>query len=138
MATFLVNKINEDRSFGEATKMSFILHNLQIIGTEYKEGFLLEMMQTRLPYIVQVCICGRYVTYIEVSKYEDEAVMWFFDLNNDDDAALDAAKKIKERWISRQYSNWFMEEYTKLKRHYQENYAAAELLQSETLGLVAN
>lgn len=138
MTRFLVNKLSEDKLFGETSQVSTIFHNLTIIGHEYKEGFLVELKEARVPYVIQICICGRFVTYIEVATSLKEGVMQFYDFNNDMDAALDAAAKIKEKCVSSYYFHWFMEEAYKLKEVYPDNYNAAELILAENAGLVLN
>lgn len=138
MAIFLVNKISEDGLIGETDQIKTILHNLMIIGPKYKEGFMKLVEGTRLSYIVQICICGRFVTYIEVSRDLKEGIMQFYDLKNDNDLALDAAAIIQDRWYGRTYFNWFMESFEQLKSVYSDNYAAAELFLVENAGLLLN
>lgn len=118
--------------------METIFHNLSLIGHEYKEGFLIELKEVRVPYVIQICICGRFVTYIEVAISLREGLMQFYDFHNDMDEALDAAAKIKEKWASSFYFHWFMEEAYKLREVYKDNYAAAELIMVENAGLVLN
>lgn len=137
-AKFLVNKLSEDKLSGETDQVSTIFHNLTIIGNQYKEGFLVELKEARVPYVVQICICGRFVTYIEVATTLKEGLMRFYDFSEDMDAALDAAKEIKERLFSPFYSHWFMEEAYKLKEVYKDNYDAAELILADNAGLVLN
>jgi len=138
MAKFLINTMSEDGLIGSATQMNEILHNLMIVGSEYKEGFMKLVEESRLPWVVQVCICGRFVTYIEVNKNLKEGIMQFFDLQNDNDLALDAARTIQYRWFGTTYPNWFMEEFSKLKEVYSDNYSAAELTLVENAGLLLN
>jgi hypothetical protein len=138
MAKFLVNTLSEDGLTGETNRMDEILHNLMIIGPKYREGFMQLVEETNLPYIVQICVCGRYITYIEVTKNLKEGVMRFYDLNNDNDLALDAAKSIQENWFGTYYFNWFMELFEQLKPHYSDNYDAAELIVVENAGLLLN
>lgn len=138
MTRFLVNNLSADKLFGETTQVSTIFHNLTLIGNDYKEGYLIELKEARVPYVIQICICGRFVTYIEVATSLKEGVMQFYDFNNDMDAALEAAGKIKEKWFSSYYFHWFMEEAYKLKEVYEDNYHAAELILAENAGLVLN
>jgi hypothetical protein len=138
MAKFLVNTISDDGLTGETTRMDEILFNLTIIGSAYKEGFLKMVEETNLPFIVQICVCGRYITYIEMSKDLKEGVMQFYDLQNDNDLALDAARKVGDNWFGSYFFRWFMEEFEKLKEVYSENYDAAELLLVENAGVVLN
>lgn len=136
MTRFLVNKM-EDLS-GEVTDMAMILHNLMLIGPTYKEGFLNALKEWHSQYFVQICICGRFVTYIEVRRDLKEGLMRFFDLENDTDLALDAAQYIQDRWYGVEYFNWFMEEATRIKEVYESNRDACELLLSEDAGLLLN
>jgi hypothetical protein len=138
MAKFLVNKMSDDGLIGETDQVESIFHNLLIIGHEYKEGFMKEVELLPLPYVVQICVCGRFVVYIEVRKDMKEGVMQFYDLKNDNDIALDAAKKINDRWYTSYYFRWFMELFEQLKPHYSDNYNAAELLLVENAGVVLN
>lgn len=137
-AKFLVNKLTEDGLMGETSDMKSILHNLMIIGPKYHDGFMNEIASCGLPYAVQICICGRYVTYIEIKSDLKEGVMRFYDLKNDNDLALDAANQILEEWSTSYYFNWFMQTFEQLKEAYQENYDAAELLLVENAGLLLN
>lgn len=140
MANFLVNKLTEDGLTGETTDMKSIFHNLMIIGATYKDAFLNYLHDLSLPYAVQICVCGRFVTYIELSKDTKSGVILFFDCQNNNDLALDAAAKISDRWYggAPNYLNWFMEEYIKLKEVYEDNYDAAELIMAENAGLLLN
>lgn len=138
MTRFLVNNLSEDGLIGETTQVSTIFHNLSIIGHGYKEAFLIELKECRMPYIVQICICGRFVTYIEVKSDLKEGSMRFYDLRNDNDLALDAAHRIRDAWFTSYYFKWFMEEFERLKEVYQDNYDAAELVLVENVGLVLN
>jgi len=139
MALFVVNKISEDGLTGETNQLGIILHNLMIIGPKYKEGFLEYMQNAKSPYGVQICICGRFITYIEVPKKKDEEhLMKFFDLRKDYDLALDAATSIQNRWYGNTYFNWFMEEFERLKEVYEDNYDAAELVVAKDAGLLLN
>ena len=136
MAKFLINRYTP--LAGETDQMKTIMHNLSIIGHTYKEGFLKQAEQTPFPYVVQICVCGRFVTYIVVSKDLKEGVMRFYDLNNDNDMALDAGAEIKAEWFSPYYFNWFMEIFEQLKPVYSDNYDAAELVLVENAGLLLN
>jgi hypothetical protein len=138
MAKFLINNLSEDGLTGETDQVETILHNLMIIGQPYKDGFLKQVEESRLPWIVQICVCGRFVTYIEMNKDMKEGLMQFFDLKNDNDLALDAAAEIQNRWYGSTYFNWFMEEFSRLKDVYSDNYPAAELFLSENAGVVLN
>lgn len=138
MAKFLINKFSDDGLIGQTNQIETILHNLLIIGPKYKEGFVKEAEETNLPYVVQICICGRFITYIEVTKGLKEGVMEFYDLKNDNDIALDAAAIIKDRWYTSYYFNWFMEEFNRLKEVYSDNYSAAELILADNAGVVLN
>jgi hypothetical protein len=138
MAKFLVNTLSEDGLTGETNRMDEILHNLMIIGPKYREGFMQLVEETNLPYIVQICVCGRYITYIEVTKNLKEGVMRFYDLKNDNDLALDAAMLIGKNWYTPAYFNWFMEVFEMLKPVYSDNYDAAELIVVENAGLLLN
>lgn len=138
MAKFLINKLSESGLIGETDQMPIIMHNLMIIGPHYQEGFIKEVEDSRFPYIVQICICGRFVTYIEANKDMSEGLMQFHDLKNDNDLALDSAALIKDRWYGSNYFNWFMEEFERLKPVYFDNYNAAELLIVEGIGLLLN
>lgn len=140
MAKFLINKLSEDGLVGETNQMPAILHNLMIIGSKYKEGFMAMVERSSLPFVVQVCVCGRFVTYIFMHENLKDGLMRFCDLRNDDDLALDAARNIYNEWYGGgiNYSNWFMEEYTKLKEVYKDNYDAAELVLTENAGLLLN
>lgn len=138
MAKFLINKISDDGLTGETNQMDSILHNLMIIGPKYKEGFMKMVEENSLPYVVQICVCGRFVTYIQVRSDLKEGLMQFYDLKNDNDLALDAAASIQKRWYSVSYSNWFMEVSEMLKPVYSDNYAAAELVLVENAGLLLN
>lgn len=138
MTRFLVNKLSDDQMQGESDQMKMILHNLMLIGQEYKEGFLNALKEWESQYFVQICICGRFVTYIEVSRDLKEGLMQFFDLANDTDRALDAAQSIQDRWYGSAYFNWFMEEATRIKEVYESNRDACELFLSENAGLLLN
>lgn len=138
MAKFLVNKINDVGTRGETTDMRSILHNLMIIGPKYKEGFMNYLADLNLPYAIQICICGRFIVYIEVPKDLHEGLMKFYDLQNDNDNALDAAAEIKGWFFSTFYFQWFMEEFERLKEVYSDNYDAAELVLVENAGLLLN
>ena len=94
--------------------------------------------ETNLSYIVQICVCGRFVTYIEVTKNLKEGIIRFYDLKNDNDLALDAAAQIQEGWFTKYYSNWFMDVFSQLKEAYSDNYGAAELVLVENAGVVLN
>jgi hypothetical protein len=138
MAKFLVNTISEDGLIGETTRMDEILHNLMIIGTAYKEGFLKMVEETNLPFIVQICVCGRFITYIEMEKDLSKVVMKFYDCKNDNDLALDNAKIVGDNWFGSYFFRWFMQLFEQLKDHYSDNYDAAELLLVENAGVVLN
>lgn len=138
MAKFLVNKLSEDGLTGETSRMTEVLHNLMIIGPKYKEGFMDLVQEARLPYTVQVCVCGRYVTYIQVRNDLKEGLMQFWDLKNDNDLALDAASSLTNRWYTVYYFHWFMEVFEMLKPVYESNYDAAELILVENAGVVLN
>lgn len=138
MAKFLVNKLSEDQLTGETTSINEISHNLMIIGAAYKDSFMKLVKEASLPYIAQICVCGRFITYIEVSADFKEGEMIFFDSKNDDDIALDNASTMNNRWFGNYYFNWFMEEFQKLKEFYSDNYEAAELLLVENAGLLLN
>ena len=138
MAKFLVNTLSDDGLIGETYQVESIFHKLLIIGQQYKDDFVKQFEIFRQPYVVQICICGRYVTYIEVQKDLKEGLMRFCDLKNDNDLALDAAKSISERWFTSYYFLWFMQLFEQLKPHYSENYDAAELLLVENAGVVLN
>lgn len=136
MAKFLINKYIP--LAGETDQMETIMHNLLIIGHTYKEGFLKQVEETPFPYVVQICVCGRFITYISVSKDLKEGVMRFYDLKNDNDIALDAAADIKAEWFSTYFFNWFMEVFEMLKPVYESNYDSAELFLVENAGVVLN
>jgi hypothetical protein len=138
MTKFLVNKINESGLIGEATDSRSVSHNLMLISQSYFDGFMVELENGNLPYAIQICVCGRYITYIEVSKDYKSWLMRFYDLRNDNDLALDAAKFIQENWYGSYYFNWFMQLFERLKDHYSNNYDAAELLLVENAGLLLN
>ena len=138
MAKFLVNKLNEDGLFGETNQVKMIVHNLVIIGHEYYEGFMTMVKESNLPYIIQICVCGRYVTYIELSRDLKEGLMQFYDLQNDNDLALEAAGTMREKWFGSYFFNWFMEVFEMLKPVYSDNYDAAELILTENAGIVLN
>ena len=138
MAKFLVNIIREDGLIGETTRMDEILHNLMIIGPAYKEGFLKMVEETNLPFIVQICVCGRFITYIEMEKDLKKGVMKFYDCKNDNDLALDSAKIVGDNWFGSYFFRWFMELFEQLKPVYSDNYDAAELLLVENAGVVLN
>lgn len=138
MAKFLVNKISDDGLTGSADQIETIMHNLLIIGPVYRDGFITISKETNLPYIVQICVCGRFVTYIEMAKDLKEGIMQFYDLKNDNDLALEAAEKVVNNWFGRYYFNWFMQLFEQLKDHYSDNYDAAELLLVENAGVVLN
>ena len=138
MARFLINKLSDDGLIGETNQMKTILHNLMIIGPKYKEGFMKCIEENNLPYVIQICICGRFVTYIEVSKDLSAGLMRFYDLRYDYDLALDAGSTIRDKWVSLYYFDWFMEEFQKLKEVYSDNHDAAELLLAEDAGLLLN
>jgi hypothetical protein len=138
MAKFLVNKISDDGLTGETTQIKTIVHNLVIIGHDYYEGFMNMVKESNLPYIIQICVIGRYVAYIELRNDMKEGVMRFHDLLNDDDLALDAAKILNEKWFSAFYFRWFMEVFEMLKPVYSDNYDAAELVLTENAGIVLN
>jgi len=140
MTKFLINKYTP--LAGETYQVETVFHNLMLIGTPYKEAYLKELEETPLPYNVQICVCGRFITYIEISKNLKEGLMRFYDLKNDNDLALDAAKEVKERWAGQRFSsylfNWFMEVFEMLKPVYEGNYDAAELFLVENAGVVLN
>ena len=138
MALFLVNKLSEDGLIGEVTQVDVILHNLMIIGPLYHEGFLKYLENCSGAFGVQICICGRFVAYIEVKRDMKEGFMKLFDLRNDNDLALDAAATIQERWYSSDYFTWFMEEFEKMKEVYQVNYTAAEMSLVKEAGYFLN
>lgn len=138
MAKFLVNKIDESGLTGETDQMETILHNLLIIGASYKEGLIQMVEETNLPFIVQICVCGRFITYIEIEKDLKKGVMKFYDCKNDNDLALDSAKEIAGNWFGSYFLRWFMELFEQLKPVYSENYDAAELLLVENAGVVLN
>lgn len=138
MTRFLVNKISKDGLTGETTSMKEIEHNLMIIGPAYKEGFMKMVQETNLPFIVQICVCGRFITYIEVEKDLSKGLMKFYDLKNDNDLALDAAKEVGDNWFGSYFFRWFMELFEQLKEYYSDNYDAAELLLVENAGLLLN
>lgn len=138
MAKFLINKIIEEGLVSEAVDSRSVSHNLMIIGQDYFDGFMAELETNNIPYAVQVCVCGRYITYIEVSKDFKTWLMRFYDLKNDNDLALDAAEKIQENWYGTYYFNWFMQLFEQLKDHYSDNYDAAELILVENAGLLLN
>lgn len=140
MTRFLVNKLSDGGFTGETTDVKSILHNLMLIGTKYQQEFMQQVHETNLPYVVQICVCGRFVTYIFMHENLKDGLMRFCDLRNDDDLALDAARNIYNEWYGGgiNYSNWFMEEYTKLKEVYKDNYDAAELVLTENAGLLLN
>lgn len=138
MAKFLVNKMSEDGVVAEATDSQSVSHNLMIIGQPYFDGFMAELEGNNLPYAIQICVCGRYITYIEVSKDFNKWLMQFYDLSNDNDLALDAASKIQDQWFGSYYFRWFMELFEQLKSVYSDNYQAAELILVENAGLLLN
>lgn len=138
MAKFLVSKLSPDGLTGEISDVVCINHNLMIIGSKYRDEFLDLVQASNLPSIVQICVCGRFVVYIEMSNDFLEATMKFYDLKNDNDLALDAAKEIQEGWYGTHYFNWFMELFTQLKEVYSDNYDAAELVLVENAGLLLN
>ena len=138
MAKFLVNTLNEDGLTGETSRMDEILHNLMIIGPAYKEGFLKMVEETNLPFIVQICVCGRFITDIQVSKDLKEGRMKFYDCKNDNDLALDNAKEVGDNWFGSYFFRWFMELFEQLKPVYSDNYDAAELVLTENAGIVLN
>lgn len=138
MAKFLVNIISDDGLTGTTDQMETIMHNLLIIGHEYKDAFMTLVKEANLPYIAQICVCGRFITYIQVDGDLTEGEMISFDCKNDDDIALDNASTMNERWFGNYYFNWFMEEFQKLKEFYSDNYEAAELLLVENAGLLLN
>lgn len=138
MARFFVNKLSEDGLTGETNQRELVYHNLMIIGPEYKEGFLKGLEESQFPYFVQICICGRFVTYIEVPRKGNDILMKFFDLRNDYDLALDAANTIQDRWYGSAYFRWFMEEFEKIKDVYQDNYDAAEIVMVESAAPLLN
>jgi len=114
------------------------MHNLLIVGSQYKAEFLKLVKEANLPYIAQICVCGRFITYIQVDGDLKEGEMLFFDCKNDNDLALEAAGQIREKWYGTYYFNWLMEEFEKLKPVYSDNYDAAELLLVENAGVVLN
>lgn len=136
MAKFLINKYTT--LAGETDQIKTIIHNLLIIGSAYKDGFMDMVEQSSLPYVVQICVCGRFVTYIQVRTDLKEGLMQFYDLKNDNDLALDAAASIQKRWYGISYFNWFMEVFEMLKPVYSDNYDAAELILVENAGLLLN
>lgn len=138
MAKFMVNKLSDDGLVGETTEVNAILYNLVIIGQEYKDGFMALLEQGLLPYAVQICVCGRFITYIELSRDLKQGSMRFYDCKNDNDIALDSAKEVQEGWYGNYYFNWFMQLFTELKEFYDGNYDAAELLPIESAGIVLN
>jgi hypothetical protein len=138
MTKFLVNKISENGLVAEAVDSRSVSHNLMLISQEYFDGFMAELENNNLPYAIQICVCGRYITYIEVSKNMKTWLMRFYDLKNDNDLALDAAAEIQDQWFGFYYFRWFMELFEQLKPHYSDNYDAAELLLVENAGVVLN
>lgn len=138
MAKLLINKLSDDGLTGQTDQIETIMHNLLIIGPVYRDGFITIAKKTNLPYIVQLCVCGRFVTYIEMTKDLKSGVMQFYDLKNDNDLALETAEKIVNNWFGRYYFNWFMQLFEQLKDHYSDNYDAAELLLVENAGVVLN
>lgn len=139
MAKFLVNKMSEDGGLtGETNQMAEVLHNLMIIGPKYKEDFMKMVRTSSIPFVVQICVCGRFVTYIQVRADLKEGLMQFYDLKNDDDLALDAATSIQKRWYGVSFFSWFMEVFEMLKPVYESNYDAAELVLVENAGLLLN
>jgi hypothetical protein len=138
MARFLVNTISDDTLTAETDQMETIMHNLLIIGQEYKDGFIKMVEETNLPFIVQICVCGRFITYIETEKDFSKGVMRFYDCKNDNDLALDNAKIVGDNWFGSYFFRWFMELFEQLKPHYSDNYNAAELILVENAGVVLN
>lgn len=140
MTRFLINKYTP--LAGETDQVETIMHNLMLIGQQYKDGFMDLLKDSNLPFAVQICVCGRFITYIEISKDMKEGVMQFYDIKNDNDLALDAAREIKERWLGQRFSsylfNWFMEVFEMLKPVYESHYDAAELFLVENAGVVLN
>lgn len=130
--------MSDDGLVGEATDSRTVSHNLMIIGQYYFDEFMTQLEGGNLPYAIQICVCGRYITYIEVSKDFKTWLMRFYDLKNDNDLALDVAATIQDQWFGSYYFRWFMEMFEQLKPVYSDNYDAAELILTQNAGIVLN
>jgi hypothetical protein len=132
MAIFLVDKIIGKDIVGFTANIDKVMHNLQIIGTEYYKALLLELEMTDDKGTVQMCCCGRYIAYIQVSKDKRKGQMIFMDTRNDYDKALEMCNMFKQNMPPGDHIKVFMEEFEKMKPYYELNYNAAELLLEST------
>lgn len=128
MAQFLVDKLENNKCLGMTYNIDKFMHNLQIVGVSYYNDFLEKLNNVNDNGIVELCTVGRYITLIQLSKDKKKGQMIFIDLQNDYDNALQAVSILKKLPNKDIYIEQYMQEFMKLRQHYEENYSAAELI----------
>lgn len=121
MTLFLVNTLLVNKTIGEANTLNTVMHNLQLIGVDYKNDLLKELEVHNTDPMIQFVACGKYICVIVISKDKSKAQMTFIDTFNDYDRALELGHYLKTITGNSNYIKQFMEEFEKMKPVYELN-----------------
>jgi hypothetical protein len=135
---FIDKKHSDERGeLGISNNKDCINLNLKIIGISYYDKFQ-EQLQKADDGVFDTCICGRYLTIIQLCK-KSESEMIFIDAKNDYDIALDYYNSLSEVGWPINYKTRFMKMFEDLKPLYNKVYDSIELkLFSEFLNFASS
>jgi hypothetical protein len=141
MGAFMLVEMKKNYNKGElgiVRNVECINLNLKIIGIEYHDKFHEELGKVN-DGVFDICLCGRYISLIQLSKKDDKSEMIFIDAANDYDTAFEAYNSLSAAGWPTKYKDRFMKSFEKLAPDYDKVYDSVELkLYSEFTDFVSS
>lgn len=130
MALFLVDTLTKDKESGFTCSLEKILFNIHNLGDEYEQAFGNELANIEGDELNHIFSIGRYICLIQMAKDKKAGKMFFLDLKNDRETALDICNGFTStsEESTQQFIQLFMQEFENLCPHYETDYYEAELM----------
>ena len=130
MAVFLVDTLTKDKSSGFTHSLEKIFFNIHNLGDDYEDSLNQELEVMNGDELNHIFSIGRYMCLLQIAKDKKSGSMFFLDLENDYDLALDVCSKFKSDTEEslQEFVNLFMQEFERLRETYDAEYNDVELM----------
>lgn len=130
MAVFLVDTLTKDKESGFTNSIEKIFFNIHNLGDDYEVNLNRELEAMTGEELNHIFSIGRYMCLLQISRDKSKGSMFFLDLDNDYDLALDVCSKFKSDTAEslQEFINLFMLEFTRLSETYDAEYNDVELM----------
>lgn len=130
MAVFLVDTLTKDKCSGFTHSLEKIFFNIHNLGDDYESNLNTELEEMTGEELNHIFSIGRYMCLLQIAKDKKSGSMFFLDLGNDYDTALDICSKFGSDTEEnlKEFTSLFMQEFEKLSETYDAEYNDVELM----------